>query len=322
MNSPSHSSPHFSPHFSPHSRRRPTGSGFTLIELIVVIAILAILLSILFPMGHRMIEVARNSQCKANLHQWGMMWQAYTADHEGRFTVGMVNVSADADGIYTGSRNDGWARGEWARALKPYIGEKSSLLFCPEATKRNPKSPGGTTYWAWGSERHTYVHGGGLGFSSYGFNCWMFDPPFWLDDNGNRRPDMPAEEVTEIQGRPAKHHWRRVTAIPEDTHWIPVILDAMWRGGGPDHLKATGIQTPSYNGEWISYNREMMHFAMDRHQGGVNGVFADTSVRHIPVKQLWRLKWSRNYDMHTRDSMSWPTWINKLEKQFPDVYEL
>jgi len=290
-----------------HDRR-----GFTLIELIVVIAILAILLSILFPMGHRMIEVARNSQCKSNLHQWGMLWQAYCADHEGRF---------NGDGIYVGSRNDGWARGEWAKALEPYLGEETSLMICPEALDRLPKTPGGTAYWAWGSDKHTYVHGGGLGNSSYGFNCWMFDPPFWLDDNGNRKPDLPAERVTEIQNRPAEFHWRRVTAIPEDTHWIPVILDSMWRGGGPDHLKATAIQTPAYNGEWISYNREMMHFAMDRHQGGVNGVFADTSVRHIPVKQLWRLKWSRNYDMHTRDSMSWPTWINKLEKQFPEVYD-
>jgi len=283
-------------------RSRNGRAGFTLIELIVVIAILAILLSILFPMGHRMIEVARNSQCKSNLHQWGMLWQAYCAT------------------------NDGWARGEWAKALLPYVGDKTSLLICPEATKRNPKSPGATVYWAWGSTKHTYVHGRTNGEvvardSSYGFNCWMFDPPFWLDHNGNRKPDLPAEEVTEIQNRPAQHHWRRVTAIPEDTHWIPVILDSMWRGGGPDHAKATAIQTPAYNGEWISANREMMHFAMDRHQGGVNGVFADTSVRHIPVKQLWRLKWNREYNMHIRDSISWPTWINKLEKQFPEVYD-
>lgn len=47
------------------SRRR--GSGFTLVELLVVIAIIAILIALLLPAVQAAREAARRSQCKVNL---------------------------------------------------------------------------------------------------------------------------------------------------------------------------------------------------------------------------------------------------------------
>lgn len=295
--------------------------GFTLLELLVVVVILAILLSMIFPMGLLGMDAARSTQCKAKLQQWGVMWQAYVADHDGRFTPGLVNVRQVENGIYEGGSGDlsSWARGEWIKALGPYIGAKSDLLVCPIATEKNPDGH------YWGGPRSTYVQGNRnlAKDSSYGLNCWMFDPPFWVDRNGNRRADS-GEYITYLQGRPARFHFRRINAISEDLSWIPVFLDSMWRGGGPDHNpnQSHRFQAPKYNGEWFDWNREMMHFAMDRHQGGVNGVFADGSVRHIPVKQLWRLKWHREFDVTLRDRMSWPGWIDELSNQFPAGYEL
>ena len=85
------------------------------------------------------------------------------------------------------------------------------------------------------------------------------------------------------------------------------FMDTMWRGGGPYHGNANKIRPGNYNGDWQGAGKEMMHFAFDRHAGGIQGVFMDHSVRHVPIKRLWRLKWHREFD--TSVKMNWPSWM-------------
>ncbi|MHC4518891.1 MAG: hypothetical protein ACYTAS_09910 [Planctomycetota bacterium] len=40
----------------------------------------------------------------------------------------------------------------------------------------------------------------------------------------------------------------------------------------------------------------MAHFCVHRHRGSINGVFMDWSVRKVGLKELWTLKWHREYD--------------------------
>lgn len=59
---------------------------------------------------------------------------------------------------------------------------------------------------------------------------------------------------------------------------------------------------------------EMRRFCVNRHNGGLNGIFLDFStVRKIGLKELWRLKWHRRYDLNA-DGPDWPAWMSK----FPD----
>ncbi len=67
---------------SPQSARR---RAFTLVEILVVIAIIAILSAIIFPSFALVRANARRTSCVSNLKQIGAAMEMYKADYDGRF---------------------------------------------------------------------------------------------------------------------------------------------------------------------------------------------------------------------------------------------
>src|SRR5690606_37071389 len=57
--------------------------GFTLVELLVVISIIAVLVSLLLPALGRARDVAQDVKCKSNQRQLALMVFLYQNDHEG-----------------------------------------------------------------------------------------------------------------------------------------------------------------------------------------------------------------------------------------------
>ncbi len=66
---------------------RSARAGFTLIELMVVIAIIAIIASLLLPGFAKSKEQARSSKCLSNLKQIGLAIQTYVTDNDSLMPV-------------------------------------------------------------------------------------------------------------------------------------------------------------------------------------------------------------------------------------------
>jgi prepilin-type N-terminal cleavage/methylation domain-containing protein len=104
--------------------------GFTLLELLAVLAIVSFLVAILLPVHHLARKNARLLSCGSNLKQLALAWGIYLDDHEGRFYQG-INANVNYGG-WMGIR--GW----WPRPLNRYlgftdsndVGERNARVFC------------------------------------------------------------------------------------------------------------------------------------------------------------------------------------------------
>jgi prepilin-type N-terminal cleavage/methylation domain-containing protein/prepilin-type processing-associated H-X9-DG protein len=85
---------HSDSHAAPQTRRRKT-RGFTLVELLVVIGIIALLVSILLPSLNRAREMAKQTACLSNLRQIGLAMVMYENDN--KFTFPYAAPYSDAE---------------------------------------------------------------------------------------------------------------------------------------------------------------------------------------------------------------------------------
>lgn len=74
-------------------RRRFT--GFTLVELLVVIGIIALLISILLPALNKARESGRTISCAANMRTIGQAFLMYAGDNQGRLPLAAVRYDGD-----------------------------------------------------------------------------------------------------------------------------------------------------------------------------------------------------------------------------------
>jgi prepilin-type N-terminal cleavage/methylation domain-containing protein/prepilin-type processing-associated H-X9-DG protein len=103
-----------------------SSKAFTLIEILVVIAIIGILAALLFPVFGRARENARRTSCMSNMKQLGMGMLQYAQDYDERYHGAMKFAIPG----YPGFEFPGLG---WAGAIFPYI--KSTQVYkCPNDT--------------------------------------------------------------------------------------------------------------------------------------------------------------------------------------------
>jgi prepilin-type N-terminal cleavage/methylation domain-containing protein/prepilin-type processing-associated H-X9-DG protein len=153
------------PHPSPRINR--TSSGFTLVELLTVIAVLAVLVAILFPVVGGLVEKARLTQCQSNLRQIAAGVHGYIADNSGKYPLARS---------YT-EPGTGWEGPFWTDQIEPYTDSESAQRL------KHQGRTGESIFYCPSSPLHH-------GISDYGIN-----PNVVIHPDGNNARGLPAAKV-------------------------------------------------------------------------------------------------------------------------------
>ena len=104
--------------------RRERQLGFTLIELLIVIAIIAILASMLLPALSRAKEKARSIKCVSNIRQMSLSYLLYADDHNDEVVTLYLFRTAPPGALYPGGVT--W----WVDLFRPYL-LGTNITGCP-----------------------------------------------------------------------------------------------------------------------------------------------------------------------------------------------
>ena len=260
--------------------------GFTLIELLIVIAIIAVLITILAPALQTAREQARSTICLSNVKQWGGITRYYCDDNKNRLYQSIAGGSLSARDAY------------WIVASLPYYSDKK-IRKCPSA---RPDPDNNAKSYTWDDYGMTNEHWGPIGTSnsgnwwdefaegSYGINEWCASPP-----------------GAEYWGFPTALAWKKADA--QAAYRIPLFLDCLFVDGFPMDNDVPPQEPDQHDGWGMN---AMRMYCFDRHKGGINGVFLDASARKIGLKELWGLKWHKEFDIAnywTQADARWPEWL-------------
>lgn len=127
--------------------RHPKNRGFTLVELLVVISIIALLMAILMPSLQTAREQSRQVVCGTNLHAIGQGIFVYAHDHDDLLVPGNHSVSwnvwAEVPDCYQ-EVNLGYLM--TANAL-PVPSSEESVFFCPSMKPSTTRQTSGELYF-------------------------------------------------------------------------------------------------------------------------------------------------------------------------------
>ncbi|WFB36099.1 prepilin-type N-terminal cleavage/methylation domain-containing protein [Kiritimatiellota bacterium B12222] len=147
--------------------------GFTLIEMLVVIAILALLSSIIVPAVSGALRRARAMACLSNLRSLGTATYSYAVDNQGEIPF-----------VYTpGGEGLGFAEPPWFKLLAPYVAaEVRTNISLEEGTDKTFRCPEqeGDFAISYGPSSGAFMDGYRLNISDISApaqKVWLLDVP-------------------------------------------------------------------------------------------------------------------------------------------------
>jgi len=251
----------------------------------------------------RVRKQARAAACQANLRQWGLALHTYAAANDGKLT-------RTEPYWWT------WWDFPWSMA---HSRDCEAILLCPSA--RRPSDDGippgvdpGTVYsdwlgspwrawkttWFYPHDRERTVTG------SYGVNGHM------ATDHARQSKYPVAWQTIDAKGASDAPTFFDCAA-----HWFNT------QAASPFYDGEVGLGLPpEYTDFFLKPRKDPATYwvCMDRHNGGINMCFLDSSVRKVGLKELWTLKWHRQYNTANRwtkaggvQPKDWPKWMRRFK---------
>ena len=101
---------------------------------------------------------------------------------------------------------------------------------------------------------------------------------------------------------------------------IPVVFDCRSARAWPTHYD----DPPEYEGQFGRPSPVLIYMrtvCLNRHNGGINMLFRDWSVRKVGLKENWTLKWHPEFDTSGPWTMAggvqpedWPEWMRRFKE--------
>jgi prepilin-type N-terminal cleavage/methylation domain-containing protein/prepilin-type processing-associated H-X9-DG protein len=242
-------------------------AGFTLVELLVVIACVAILAGLLLPSLQASQGKARRIHCTSNLRQLGLALRVYVDDN-GSFPVAMTT-----NGL-----------GNWQRALWPSATDQ--VLYCPQMMPA-------------AEEFLEYFPTNQLIFPHYGYNAWgamrVSPPP--------QNPGLGGNFVW--TGLGAGHYVGAAETWVRAPSQMIAVGDGMTFLPPPLILGTLSPADPLYNiFPYISQPKGYPG-ANKNHAGGANMIFCDAHVQYAR-QSAWLDAGDQNKRLWNADNRSHP----------------
>lgn len=238
-----------------------TRRAFTLVEMLLVVAIIVLLISILLPVLSQSRSTTRSAVCLANLGQFMDANVAFALDNGGY----SVRTLEPRPGTPSGGV---W----WTSSLFAYR-SGGAIKFCPEATSGATPQMGtlsiGSRHRSWFDGTQFPPASDETEVGSYGHNMWV--SRFYGSMTN--------------WGYPASHHWTGRLNIKYADE-VPLFADSIWTGGYAYNTDAPGAVEGQMSGQT---NR----FALRRHLDNVNVVLLDGSAKNVELPDLWLLRWNK-----------------------------